>query len=310
MHFNVLLIISILVSHIILHGMEENSNYVIYAIPGKNGRGSETKYIKETLGWKGDVVQVKTPYLMQDLGQYFCQRDLVDALKNEHRNIIFYATSQGTATVLNYVANQENNSKIKAIIWEGGLASGNSAIYHTVTGELMNMPWVKKIPGSYYFVPYLAITECLGYRPGGQQPIWSIDTIKKDIPIIIIHSKNDPQCPFYGACALYYRLRENGKRNVYLIENSLTTDHIQILSNKYYLQSAVRTILQKHLPEISLNPIHNTSQIFSENTPTVPLPNHNLYKNCYIDLVRKEKVIHYFEYGAFVTALVYCALKL
>jgi hypothetical protein len=100
--------------------------------------------------------------------------------------------------------------KIKAVILEAALASGNSAIFHTATGRLMNMRWLNNIPGSYYVAPYFGAIACPGYRPSGQQPIWSVDNIQSNIPIIIIHSENDLQLPFYGACALYYRLRING----------------------------------------------------------------------------------------------------
>ncbi|RTL07141.1 hypothetical protein EKK58_03105 [Candidatus Dependentiae bacterium] len=44
--------------------------------------------------------------------------------RKKTRNIIIHATSQGTATILNYLSSNPN-TKIKAVILETALASGN-----------------------------------------------------------------------------------------------------------------------------------------------------------------------------------------
>ncbi|HTM06022.1 MAG TPA: hypothetical protein VL201_02175 [Patescibacteria group bacterium] len=87
---NILFIISFLLFKTFLYGteerplLEENSNTVIYAIPGQNGKGSSPKYIMEVLNCaKKDIVQIKTPYWFPDLGQHYCQKYLIEALENE-----------------------------------------------------------------------------------------------------------------------------------------------------------------------------------------------------------------------------------
>jgi hypothetical protein len=302
MHINNhVFIITLLLMYTIAYGMEKYPhNTVIYAIPGQNGSGSETEYIRKALNWNGDIVQIATPFLMEDLGQYFCQRHLNEALINEPRDVILYTTSQGTATGLNYLAHGLHSSKIKAIILEAALASGNSAIYHSVSGPLK---WISNIPGFYYVAPYFVTVACLGYRPGGQQPIWSIDTIKKDIPIIIIHSKEDMQLPFYGACALYYRLRESEHQNVYFIEKD-GSNHIQILDDCPVLQSVVCNILKRHL-----QPPPN-ERFYMHDKLVHYQPDTTQYKKFYTDLIIKESRIWCLERTALLTAVLYFGLKL
>lgn len=143
----------------------------VFAIPGQNGMGSESWYVKNVIGEFSRVISVNTPSLLLDLGQYFCQRHLDDALTNSpypDDDAIIYATSQGTATALNYLA-RKPSPNIKAVVLEAALASGNSAVYHTVTGPAMGDDWLRSVPGAYYVLPYLASFICLGYRPGGNK---------------------------------------------------------------------------------------------------------------------------------------------
>ena len=175
------------------------------------------------------------------------------------------------------------------------MASGNSAIYHTVTGPLMGMECVKNIPGSYYVIPYLAnVVACPGYRPGGKQAIRSIDTIPVDLPIVIIHSKKDPQLPFDGACALYHRLRTNGNDNVYLIRKE-GMQNIQVLGS-HNDKEVVKRILRKHLASDSLS----TSK---QDDLKQFQPDPSQFKKQYDELIAKEAKHVYLERTAILGGL-------
>lgn len=281
-----------------LKGMEkeqssENSNFIVYTIPGQNGLGSESDYVKEVLGNDSEISPVPTPNVFSDLGQSFCEKYLDQTLANTDKEGVVYATSQGTATVLNYLSKNGYNKKIKALVLEAVLASGNSAIYHTVTGPLMNMKNLERVPGSYYFVPYFANVACPGYRPAGKQAIKSIDNISTDLPIIIIHSKEDMQLPYSGACALYYRLRQNGNKNVYFITEE-GSRHIQILGNDK--KAIVKCILQKHLSKKPSNGQGDFS-LFQ--------PEPSQFKKQYDELISKEKNHTYVEQAMKVAVLAF-----
>lgn len=265
-----------------------NNNIVVYSIPGQNGMGGDPDYIQ----WLFDsqdipIVQVPTPTFLIDLGQSFCQKHLTEAIAQENRDIIIHATSQGTATVLNYLSKRANE-KIKLLILESPLASGNQAIYHTATHELMpQFNFIKHIPGAYYIAPYIGAIMCPGYLPIGQQPIFSIqkNTFPKNIPIVIVHSKDDPQLAFSGACALYYGLKSR-RSNIYFIPLE-GEEHVNLIQNNNQ-NIALQKIINKHLPTLKLDIENNADNDLSKYTPEV-----NTYKTDYENLIKKETILFY-----------------
>lgn len=225
-----------------LHGVS-NAECPVLAIHGlgmPKAYGEYHKnYVAQQLGISGKtIVYVDGPVQADaDLGQERCQEHFKESYESiDTRNgYIIHATSQGTATVLNFLANnpaaQEN---LKAIIFEAPMASGNSAIAHYV-----GIPLVEDFP----LVPYLAkLIHFPCYSPSGMQPIKSIDQlINKNIVMIFAHSTWDRVLPYSGACALYYGLKELGHNNVYFITMH-GWDHTDVLDGS----SVVKSILAKH----------------------------------------------------------------
>ncbi|MFC1841544.1 hypothetical protein ACFLYA_00565 [Candidatus Dependentiae bacterium] len=288
----------------------------VFAIPGQNGLGSSPEYVKKCLGSnKISVKKVKTPSKITeiDLGQKHCIKYLRNALASDKtNNVIIHATSQGTATALNYLATEDKGKKIKALILEAVLISGNDAIFHTLKGDL---PCFEYLPFSYYFLPYCAKVQFPCYRPTGIQVIKTLKQIPTDIPIIIIHSQNDRQLSYKGALALYYGLRANGNNNVYLLSQD-GRRHIEILDEKPEYQKIVQSILKKHnvLPKSwyqFLLPKKNAIDL------SLFQPNHNndRFRKPYQNLVAKEKwhkrLWNTVVLGGItgITALAYCCSK-
>lgn len=262
--------------------MQKNTLQV-YAIPGQNGLGSEEKYVEFLLGQNNaDVIPVQTPQMTPDFGQRNCLSLLRKAIQpqQEGQDAIIHATSQGTATALNYIAHENKDNHIKALILEATLASGNSAIHHTVGGPLMRMDGVTKLPLSYYWLPYLAKGMFPFYWPAGKQAINGIDKIPTTMPVIIAHSKHDPQLAYNDACALYYGLREHGNNNTYFFQQE-GFRHIQILTAEN--AAVVRAILQKH------GLLKNAKKQGDGFDLTPYQPDHKQFKKQYDDLTGKEK---------------------
>ncbi len=242
----ILVSFSLLLSMHSARAMQENK-LTVYAIPGQNGCGSDKDYVSRLLGEDNvKVVEVSTPESFPDLGQELCIQHLRKAIaENPSENAIIHATSQGTATAINYVAHEDKGRRIKGLILEAALASGNSAVERTVGGPLMNLGAVTRLPGSYYWLPYIAqIVSMQAYLPAGKQPIKSIAKIPDNLPVIIAHSKDDMQLPYNGACALYAGLQLQGNANAYLMTKE-GNQHIHILDDEYR-RNNVRNILKKH----------------------------------------------------------------
>lgn len=276
---------------------QETSDITIYSLPGQNGLGSETHYIKSIFSDNPNIIHVATPSIAPDLGQRFCQDHIKKALKDNKKPYILYATSQGTATALNYLSTHKDPN-VKCVILESSIASGNSTIYHAVKGPLMNLKALTDMPGSYYWLPYFAsIIHCRGYRPGGQQPIKSIDNIdNKDIPFIFIHTTHDPQTPFSGSQMLYYRLRERGHKT-YLIQLD-KMEHIQLLKT-----DEEKKILKAILAHHKLQKATLTDKTVNINTYQ---PGIEQFKSCYNKLIEKEQKHKIFEriFGASLAAVI------
>lgn len=113
-------------------------NCQLYTIAGLNRGGCEDGHVEAVFGRCADV-SVPTPEeRYSDLGQRRCINLLRDALAQhpEHQNIVVYAASQGTATVLNYLAQNPSEKRIKGLVLQAPLSSGNSSIVHTIRGHL------------------------------------------------------------------------------------------------------------------------------------------------------------------------------
>lgn len=293
---------------------ETPKKLTIYSIPGQNWGGSGSPYIDQILmnchpidvpeDKRLNVVSVATPRFPHiDLGQDQCIKLLEQAIEqNPSDNGLIYATSQGTATALNYLGHAKSHDHIKALVLEATLASGNSAIRHTMRNlrGLKKYGWVTDLPAADYWNPYAAKAIFPRYWPGGKQAIKSIEHIvNTDKPIVIIHSKGDTQLSYSDACALYYGLRKNGNKNTYFISCE-GPDHLYILQSNYFFKPALTTILAKHgiLPN---------SRQDVELAPYQPDPEQ--FRKQYEELRAKEAKHEFVKYGL-VAAAAFAAGKL
>ena len=226
----------------ILSGMESQSLRV-FVIPGQNNLGLQNDYVSRNTGIAHDkIYRVDTPtaYFSVDLGQSGCMKKLEHALDKEEDDYLVYANSQGTATAGTWLAqNSRAAHRCRALVLESVMASGNDTICNTM---IHRIPWLKKVPGLYYFLPYLAKLPFPSYSPAGAQAIKSAKDLFIDGPVIIVHSELDPETPYEGARALYHALRKR-RRDVYLIPET-KEGHINLMNISN--DNPVRTILAYH----------------------------------------------------------------
>lgn len=264
-----------------------------FVIPGQNGLGGQNCVPEGIINPFSDrhITYVETPSAFIDFGQHFCMQPLNKSIKpvldnDSIQNFVLHASSQGTATALNYTSHAPH--KVKALILESVMGSGNSAIYHTV--KTMMAPGIASFPESYYWMPYFAKFSFPFYQPGGQQPILSLDTLPKDILVIIIHATKDPQLSHNDALSLYYRLRHLGNENVYLFSIDVRS-HIFLL-NKKQNPREIRAINQI----FKNNNLPYNKEILKKKECTPKdlkqyQPPEDQYKALYESLIQKENII-------------------
>lgn len=228
----------------VLCGLYAHDDLKVFAIAGQGDSGSQPAYVSALLGLPLEsVYKVPTPgYFTNDFGQNISLVKLKKSLGGTPHDFIVHATSQGTATAINYFAQNNTGPQPKALILESALASGNSAICYTALHKHDVRRYAARMPFAHYWLPYLAKLSFPLYGPAGLQPIKSIEMLPRDIVVIIIHSEHDWWIPYKDACAIYYRLYERGNP-VYLITQT-GTKHTHILSK--VVAPIVPSILQKH----------------------------------------------------------------
>lgn len=123
--------------------------YPVLCVPGQNELGSEHWYVMDQLG-RTDATSLHradTPDTLIDFGQRFCQRHLTHTFKSqafttqlqESDGYIMHATSQGTQTSINWLANNpDKQTQLKALVLEAVMASGNSAIAHNAVDNYIS----------------------------------------------------------------------------------------------------------------------------------------------------------------------------
>lgn len=236
----------------------------VFTIAGQNGLGSDAQYVKDLLGNDNvEIIPVGTPSY-PDLGQSICMNYLEKAVKAHAADPgykLIHATSQGTATALNFLA--ENKTFFHGAILEACMASGNSAIAHTLKGPLMNCPRLVNLPLSYYWIPYAAKFLFPLYWPAGRQPIKSLQTIAK-IPIIIMHSKDDIQLPYEDAGAVYYGLKSHGNEQAYFISKEGDA-HIEIANS--YDKNIIQSILANYNLSTAREPLKSDLTPYQPDSP-------------------------------------------
>lgn len=233
---------------------------------------------------------------MPDLGQTRCINDFkktINPLINNSyiNNIIVSAHSQGTATIINWLSHNKNE-KVKLVILEAVIGSGNSAVSHTV--ENFIFPAVSWLPFSYYWLPYVAIFHYPCYAPAGEQPILNVENVDKNIPFIILHSKFDPQLSINDARAIAHALKQNGNP-VYLIEKN-TYKHVNLINEQNNIDiSEINSIIQQH-------GLGKQKTISSPNSPQ-PYTYQKEHEIAYEQLITQEKRMWWFDLSAKELAL-------
>jgi len=248
-----------------LSSMDHKVHMVI--IPGQNGLGgdyidtSSEKRLFDNIPLN-NIHRASTPgFLKADFGHSRCMADANETInpltKDDNcESIILHGSSQGTATTC-LIAALKNNDKIKALILESVMLSGNSTIAHTLCGT----PQCSSI--KYYTLAYLAKLAYPFYNPAGKHVIDTCDTIDDNLPIIIMHAPDDFQISCQDGLAFYAHLKNKGHKNVYFIENNNLSGHVNLVdpydTSHSKTQNQLYTILNKHISDLEISDTQRVS---------------------------------------------------
>jgi len=290
-----ILLLAVIAVNFLTNNAQQKNHLVI--IPGQNeDGGANAPTILSGFTDQSSIHTTKTPQFFADFGQTRCMNDVkkTTSLLPKEDKIIIHASSQGTATALNYAT--QNPNHVSALVLEAVMLSGNSAIYHYTKNALL-LRYLTYLPGSYYWLPYCA-WQFPFYSPAGEQPINNIHRLPKNLPIIIYHCKQDPCLSFEDAQALYAFIKRSGRENVYFLPINTPGwgNHVELLQTGNVNINVINAIFAKYnLPhQIPSGPtLDPDSESFKNKYQ--PQPDQK-WLDHFNDLSRKEKNLWYIDW--------------
>ena len=155
-----------------------------------------------------------------------------------NQSVVLYGCSRGSATIINYLA-KYNPKNVSALVLDACPAS----MHDTIAPKLVKL--------GIHPTNSLSIFTTLfpAYPANSITPIQAIKNIKdKNLPILLIHSKDDASVPFEHSLMLYKEFKDQGFANVHLV-SIFKGKHSFLLQNEavkpLYLK-AVHTFYKKY----------------------------------------------------------------
>jgi fermentation-respiration switch protein FrsA (DUF1100 family) len=159
------------------------------------------------------------------------------------KEIVLIGSSRGAATIINYLGLYQPEN-VRAAILESPFDSVESVVQHKL--NRMNIGW---IPGTVTIAHFIVASYFMypAYNWYGPQPITSIPTIAKNIPLLFIHSCDDMITPVYCSQLLSKIARDNGNNDVYYLElSSATHGQYQLSHEAQKYQDIVHAFYQRY----------------------------------------------------------------
>lgn len=232
--------------------------YEVLAVRAQNGTGLGSTYIQTQFETALDVIQTSSyasrhpvhcrtvwsgiPARIRDMdfGQTNCTTLLTEAFDkcDSRKDIVLYANSQGTATVLNWMSDPTNAARIRGrvrlVVLEAVMASGNTAIWHSAHSMFIPSPFFRYVMECLKLdalVPVL-VSMCAfrAYDPSATQPLKRAENFPRNIPVVIVHSRGDRQLSYNDACALQHLFRKKLQLNHTYLCTRTDEEHINIYS--------------------------------------------------------------------------------
>lgn len=158
-----------------------------------------------------------------------CLKDAyIKACTDFPENIGFVLTgiSRGATTILNFFEklSHKEQSRIKALVLESPFEALTSVMDH-----LLQRFYISWMPFAQDFAHAICTTAFPKINMNGPFAIHTVEKIPTNVPIILIHSKQDKVIPVNSSRMLYQKLKKAGNNNVYLVELA-SGDHGKVMN--------------------------------------------------------------------------------
>lgn len=202
------------------HGIE-NKHYLIdgrlftFDFPDATRRFWRINFFNTSLGQANELTSLYQAY-SQSL------KTLIQ--ENESTNLVFLGLSRGAAAGITFLG-LFKTPYIKAAVFE----SPFDTHAHLVDGILKKMH-LDSIPGMQTVGSWLMQAAFMQHKKDGICPLDAVSSIQKDMPILLVCSKEDTTVPYQSTVELYKKLKESGHEHVYILILN-TGKHSKLLSD-------------------------------------------------------------------------------
>ena len=126
----------------------------------------------------------------------------------DKKKIVIFGLSRGASVALNFMA-LYNPPEVKALVLESPFDAVSTIIDNQ--RKQLHLEWLSHDTGEY-------IMESIfrRYDRNGIRPIDMVSSIRKDLPVLIICSKEDSFTPWHSSMQLYQKFKEFGHSSVHL----------------------------------------------------------------------------------------------
>lgn len=167
-----------------------------------------------------------TQIQQSSLGQEIDAKVITDKLETMPEDVVGVGVQCGANAWINAATKHANLPRIRALVLDTPCADVNEVI--------CNATYFNYIPGGKFIIKTISKLALGFYNPKGKQPIDAIQNIHdKNLPIFIIHSKEDNVFSINESRKLYLEFLRLKFKNVYLIEVN-HGNHRQILNSISY----------------------------------------------------------------------------
>ena len=162
---------------------------------------------------------IPNPFLTH-LAQRNDIEQLLKALNSSiNQKIIGFGVSRGAATWITTLGTKQMEKQIACLILESPFSSIKNVMLFQVIHFILKSikPLFPNINPELH-APVIMENFFKNYQMNGIQPIDAISNLNKNIPILLVHSKEDTIIPINNSRDLYTKLRQSGHNQVFLLE--------------------------------------------------------------------------------------------
>jgi alpha-beta hydrolase superfamily lysophospholipase len=194
--------------------------------------------------WRVNFTKTSLGQANEILALYKAYNSMLETLKTQNitdPHIILFGLSRGASTVINFMG-LFNPLNVKALILESPFDTPQNLIKNLLAKANLD-----HIPGLSTIAYNILSNIFMQHNKYGLQPLDMATYIPKEMPILLICSKEDGTVPYASTVALYNRLIETGHKKAHLLVLNIGK-HSKLISgpegNKY--QQVVHAFYKKY----------------------------------------------------------------